>query len=449
MNGVRGNWDASRGQWSNPQVVVARHHNIDFYNSADGRNTGDTQELEPRFYQDLEDCHVALFSGHGGPVNGWPQISGGTHGWFALGLGPYLLGEGNLRHLMLEGCGVLSYWRDRPGRLLTQRWLAAEFIDGLRTVSGFDGEYLGNDRNGWRFFGRYHQGQSIGDAWAFAAIDECPDDAPVTVAYGATEQEALSALWDGGFSTNRTSALWAAAGLWASIRPRSQLLPERTNCVYLSDLQPVSHHQDWGQFGADVSVGGHVLTIGREMFDRGLGVHANAETVYKIPTNHFLLFEALVGLDAEVVDSEGQPREGGTIQFEVYLDGQCVQRSGIVSNSLLPTLVSVLLGQARLLKLVVRDAGDGIACDHADWAMARLVPNEPLVLRNVRMRGPTQLEFTLTGPAASTCFLEASSNLVNWSPIAAYVPFPGTVTCSNAWPDVQMNRQFYRARLVP
>ncbi len=447
VNGMRGNWNASRGQWCNSQVVVARHHNLDFYNSADGRNTGDTQELEPAFYQDLEDCHVALFSGHGGPVNGWPQMSGGSHGWFAWGLGPYRLGDGNLRHLMIEGCGILSYWRDRPGRVLAQRWLAADFIDGLRTVSGFDGEYIGSDRNGWRFFGRYHQGQSLGDAWAFAAMDECPDNAPVTVAYGATEQEALSTLWDGRFSTNRASPLWAAAGLWVSIRPRWEVLPERTNCVYLSDLEPVSHHQDWGQLGADMSVGGHVLTIGREMFDRGLGVHANSETIYALPTNQFLLFEVLVGLDAAGTDSQGRPPEGGTIQFEVYLDGVCVQRSGIVSSSRFPTLLHVPLGQARSLGLVVRDAGDGITCDAADWAMARLVPNAPLAFVNPRVPGPTQFEFTLTGPAAAMCFLEASSNLVSWSRVAAYVPFPGTVTCLRPLPEAQ--RQFYRAQLVP
>ena len=447
VNGVRGNWSASRGQWANAGITVPHHHTIDTYNSADGRNQGDTQELEAQFYQDLEDCHVALYSGHGGPVNGWPQMSGGSHGWFAWGLGSHRLGQGNLRHLMLEGCGMLSYWRDRPGRLLTQRWLTADFIDGLRTVSGFDGEYIGNDRNGWRLFGQYHQGQSIGDAWAFASIDECPNNAPVTVAYGVTEEEALSTLWDDRFSTNRVSPLWAAASLWVSIRPRSELLPERTNCVYLSDLQPVSHRQDWGLFRPDMSVGGHVLTIGREMFDRGLGVHANCETVYELPPNEFLLFETLVGLDAEVTDNQGRPTEGGTIRFEVYLDDQCLQRSGIVSNSVSPTLLSVPLAQARLLRLVVRDAGDGIACDHADWAMARLVRLQPLILQDPHWLGPTEFQFTLTGPAAAMCFLEASTNLTHWSTIGAYVPFPGRVTPVHTMTEGQ--RQFYRARLVP
>ncbi len=260
------------------------------------------------------------------------------------------------------------------GRLLTQQWLKADFIDGIRTVSGADGEYVGNDRNGWRFFGRYHQGSSIAEAWAFALIDECPDNAPVTVAYGATEPEALEVLFDGRFSTTATAPSWSAASLWVSLKQRSELLPERRDCVYLSDLTPVSPRQDWGRLGADMSVDGHVLTMGRELFDRGLGTHANAETVYRIPPGEFALFEALVGLDAEVTDQQGHPREGGTIIFEVYLDGARVYRSDVVRTSESPRLISVPLGQARQLSLVVKDAGDGIACDHADWALARLVP---------------------------------------------------------------------------
>ena len=374
VNGIRGNWITPERRWSNREITVAQHRSLAEYNAIDGRNQGDTQQLEERFFQDLESCHVALFSAHGGSAQDRPQMSRGPKGWFAWGLGPHRLGEENLRHLLLEGCGVLSYFRDRRGRLLTQQWLTADFIGGIRTVCGADGEYLGNDRNGWRFFGRYHRGSSISDAWAFALIDECPDNAPVTVAYGATEQEALQTLFDGRFSTEAAAPAWSAASLWVSLRPRCELLPERADGVYLSDLTPVSHRQDWGQFGVDMSIDGHVLTIGRELFDRGLGTHANAETVYHIPPGRFAFFEALVGLDAEIADEQGRPREGGTIVLEVHLDGRCVYRSEVVRTSGPPQLVRVPLGSARQLTLVVTDAQDGIACDHADWAMARLVP---------------------------------------------------------------------------
>jgi hypothetical protein len=201
---------------------------------------------------------------------------------------------------MLEGCGVLSYWVDRPGRLLTQRWLKADLIDGLRTVSGFDGGFICNDRDGWRFFGRYHK---------------------------------------------------------------------------------------------------------------------------------------------------GQPRH--TIVFEVYLDGQRVFRSGVVSNSVTPILVSVPLGKARALRLVTRDANDGIACDHANWAMARLVPYAPLVLQNPCCPGPGQFEFTLSGPAVSACIVEVSSDLLTWTPIATNAPFQGSLVFSPQPTAAPGDKCFYRAKLVP
>ncbi len=66
MNGFRGNWSTVRGQWSNPYILVPHQQSLENYNSADGLNQGDTQELEPAFYRDLEDCHIAQFSAHGG-----------------------------------------------------------------------------------------------------------------------------------------------------------------------------------------------------------------------------------------------------------------------------------------------------------------------------------------------------------------------------------------------
>jgi hypothetical protein len=373
VNGVRGNWNTSADRWENAGVVIRQHASLEEYDAVDGRTEGDTQELDEHFYQDLESCHAALFSCHGGPVQDRPQMSRGAKGWFAWGLGPHRLGTGDLRHLLLEGCGVLSYFRDRWGRLLTQQWLKAEFINGVRTVSGADSGYAGLDRNGWRFFGRYRQGSSINDAWAFSLIDECPDNTPVTAAYGITEQQVLETLFDGRFSTEEAAPVWAAASLWLPLRPRSELLAERPDAVYLSDLTPEVQRQDWGQFGVDMSIDGHVLTIGREFFDRGLGTHANAEIVYHIPRG-VSFFEAIVGLDAAVTDAQGRPTEGGTIIFEVYLDGGLAYRSDVVRTSVSPLLVRVPLRRAKQISLIVKDAGDGIACDHADWALARFVP---------------------------------------------------------------------------
>jgi hypothetical protein len=374
VNGVRGNWDTATAQWEKNWVSVDSHHNLEDYNAANGKNEGDTQQLEARFFDDLELCNVALFCGHGGPVADRAQMGRGNKGWFAWGLGPHKLGKGNLRHLLLEGCGALSYFRDRYGRLLTKQWMAGGFINGVRTVCGADGVMAQNDRNGWRFFGYYNKGRSISDSWAFSLIDESLNNFPATVAYGPTLTEALTSLFDGRFSNERTVSSCSAASLWVPVTRHFELLPTRKSCVYLSNMPAASAKQDWGKLGIDMSVGGHVLTIGGEMFDRGLGTHSNSEIVFNLPPGKFALFESLIGLDSAVADRQGNPKEGGTIIFEVYVDGKMAHRSKTIRTSLRPLYLSVDVAGARQLRLVVRDAGDGITCDNADWAMARLIP---------------------------------------------------------------------------
>ena len=90
------------------------------------------------------------------------------------------------------------------------------YVKGLKTVCGIDGESVGLNRDGWRFFGYYHKGDSISDAWALAVIDEYPQNAPATAAYGKTMQEAIETLFDGRFSVERTTPRYGAVSVWVS-----------------------------------------------------------------------------------------------------------------------------------------------------------------------------------------------------------------------------------------
>ena len=49
--------------------------------------------------------------------------------------------------------------------------------------------------------------------------------------------------------------------------------------------------------------------------------------------------------------------------------------SGVMRGRQPAKKVSVPLDGAEELLLIVTDAGDGITCDHADWADARLIGN--------------------------------------------------------------------------
>ena len=125
------------------------------------------------------------------------------------------LGDGNLRHLFLETCASINWIYGPEEEGVTQNietdWMNSHVADGIRTVCGTDGSYGGADRSGWRFFGSYHRGESVSQSWVNASIEECTCNHPVVLAYGATEDEAASTLYDGRFSTQRAGTGWVIA----------------------------------------------------------------------------------------------------------------------------------------------------------------------------------------------------------------------------------------------
>lgn len=127
----------------------------------------------------------------------------------------------------------------------------------------------------------------------------------------------------------------------------------------------------YGPVGKDMSNGelaasdGAPLTIGGVTYAKGLGVHSPSEV--KVPLGGaFKTFLVDVGVDDEVA-------EKGTVTFRVLADGVLLFDSGILTGAAGATKVSVSVAGKQQLVLVVTDAGDGGAYDHADWAGARLV----------------------------------------------------------------------------
>jgi hypothetical protein len=161
-----------------------------------------------------------------------------------------------------------------------------------------------------------------------------------------------------------------AAVDWAGrLSPRTRLgqfttPPARE--AWLDQLQPVSHWQSYGTLVLGRSNGRNPLTIGGKVFRRGLGMHAHAESEYLLGGG-YRRFEAFCGVD----DEKGGL---GSCVFQVWADGQKLFDSGTLRGRQPARQVSVDLTGKETLRLVVTDAGDGINCDHADWADARLVP---------------------------------------------------------------------------
>ena len=159
--------------------------------------------------------------------------------------------------------------------------------------------------------------------------------------------------------------------------------------IALGDLCPDSVRQSWGSLQVDRSISNRPLRIGDRSFARGLGTHATSELVFNLD-QPYDRFEAFVGVDAAM-----QSYKDSSVVFVVLGDGRELFRSDLMRIDTPPRHVSVPLAGVRELKLVVTDAGDGINCDHADWADA------VLVTRAHQQEPPRPARFTVASPSVT------------------------------------------------
>jgi len=139
---------------------------------------------------------------------------------------------------------------------------------------------------------------------------------------------------------------------------------------YLSD-QPeliLASNQSWGELGWDSAAHagdkpGEPLRIGEHSFAKGLGHHANGVITVLLDGN-FSAFDAEIGLHP--------CGAGGSVTFRVVVDGEPRFQSRILRSGDAPVPVHVPVADAMELRLETTDAGDGISCDMANWANARL-----------------------------------------------------------------------------
>jgi hypothetical protein len=141
--------------------------------------------------------------------------------------------------------------------------------------------------------------------------------------------------------------------------------------VWLAQLKWASVRNGWGAVEIDRSNGelgatdGVQMSINGEKFDRGLGVHASSEIVYRAD-GKYKAFTSKIGVDDEVGDN-------GSVVFQVWADGQKIYDSGVMTGRMGSKALNVDLRGVNELKLIVTDAGDNKHNDHANWANAQLI----------------------------------------------------------------------------
>jgi len=162
--------------------------------------------------------------------------------------------------------------------------------------------------------------------------------------------------WSGGLKTLATATVKTPA------RPPLPPLPD----VYLSDLTPDKAVNGWnGEPRRDKSIEDNPLRIRGQEYKKGMGVHAPAEIVYAVKPE-YKRFVAVVGVDDEKGD--------GSVRFNVFADDcELVKTPVLASDDEGFGLNVEIPAGAKQVRLVVDDGGDGVGCDHADWANAGFV----------------------------------------------------------------------------
>ncbi len=134
--------------------------------------------------------------------------------------------------------------------------------------------------------------------------------------------------------------------------------------------------QDYEQLERNLSILKTPLTIGSRRFDHGVGTHAVSHLRVFAP-EPVARFSAWVGVDRNDRTTGGQ----GSVVFSVALAGREVYHSPILRGGDEPEHLDLDVAGATVLDLHVGDAGDGPACDHADWADATLTLRSGKTLR--------------------------------------------------------------------
>ena len=149
-------------------------------------------------------------------------------------------------------------------------------------------------------------------------------------------------------------------------------VPEKAPTVeYITDVMArVSFaQQGWGVLGIDTAA--HApdhdplpLQIKDQHHTKGLGSHAPGQIMVELD-GEYDAFEADIGV-------QWQGGNAGSVVFQVYVDGDKRFDSGAMREKDAAKPIRIAVAGAQELGLVATDAGDGITCDVANWANARL-----------------------------------------------------------------------------
>lgn len=171
-------------------------------------------------------------------------------------------------------------------------------------------------------------------------------------------------------------------------------------------LEIVSNHdpvQKNARFGKPLKLAG-------TCYAHGLFCHAPSTIIVHLPSPG-RTFEAVVGVDDNSQTANGR----GSVVFGIEVGGHKVFESAVLKQGVAGVPVKVDLAGATEFTLLAGDSGDGIACDHADWADAiiTLADGKTLKLADLPMAGGPAVVDPQTPPFSFIYGGTPSSELLN------------------------------------
>ena len=160
------------------------------------------------------------------------------------------------------------------------------------------------------------------------------------------------------------AVLSATAAAWRDDVVAVRVLPDAPA------TRPVLHltRQDHEKLERRRSVICTPLRIGDRDFSRGLGTHSVSH-IQVVSDDPITNFSAWVGVDRNERTQGGS----GSVAFSVQGDDRELYRTEILRGGQAARRIDLATDGVRQIDLHVSDGGDGPACDHADWADARII----------------------------------------------------------------------------
>ena len=138
--------------------------------------------------------------------------------------------------------------------------------------------------------------------------------------------------------------------------------------IFLSDLTSEKESYTYAPSQNNASFDGYVLTIKGASYNTGVGMHATSELEYYVPPGAHQFF-AVIGISDNMLYCDA-----ASMVFEVQDEkGTLIYSSGIVTNKSAPITIQADIRGVQKVKIILKDGGDGIDCDHGNWAQASFI----------------------------------------------------------------------------